>query len=175
VNTPASPGGDKSSKGDVSMYSGDDVCAVMAYSGIEDPQDWQVIWTIFAEKKKNVKACRCYLMKGMTDYAYNCRIVIDGGIYLEQDTMKSILNLRFNPSKGTAYVQSSAKGVSLLCCHSWSNNETKEIKEWELALNATEQTPQFKDYLKYVKGKLHASRQAIIETSSRTLRPTWLL
>ena len=43
VNTPASPGGDKASKGDISVYSGDDVCAVMAYSGIEDPQDWQVI------------------------------------------------------------------------------------------------------------------------------------
>jgi hypothetical protein len=44
----------------------------MAFSGIEDPQDCQVIWTIFAEKKKNVKACRRYLMKGMMDYAYNC-------------------------------------------------------------------------------------------------------
>ena len=66
--------------------------------------------------------------------------------------MKSILNLCFNPSKGIAYVQSAAKGVSLLCCHSWSNNETKEIKERELALNATEQTRQFKDYVKYVKG-----------------------
>ena len=82
-NTPASPGGDKASKAGDSTYSGDDVCAVMAFSGIEDPQDCQVIWTIFAEKKKNVVACRRYLMEGMRDYAYNRRIVIDGGIYLE--------------------------------------------------------------------------------------------
>jgi hypothetical protein len=124
----------------------------MAFSGIEDPQDCQVIWTIFAEKKKNVEACWCYLMKGMTDYAYNCRIVIDRGIYLEQDTMKSILDLRFNPGEGIAYVQSAAKGLSLLCCRSRSNNKTKEIKERELTLNAMEQTRQFEEYVKYVKG-----------------------
>jgi hypothetical protein len=115
-NTPASPGGDKAPKAGDSAYSGDDVCTIMAFSGIEDPQDCQVIWTICTEKKKNVDACRRYLMKGMTDYAYNRRILIDGGIYLEQDTMKAILELCFNPGEGIAYVQSAAKGLSLLCC-----------------------------------------------------------
>jgi len=152
VNIPASPGGDKASKAGDSTYSGDDVCAVMAFSGIEGPQDCQVIWTIFVEKKKNVEACRHYLVKGTADYAYNRRIVIDGGIYLEQDTMKSILDLRFNPGKGIAYIQSAAKGLSLLCCFSRSNNKTVEIKERELALNVMEQTHQFEDYIKYVKG-----------------------
>ena len=151
-----------------SAYSGDDVCTVMAFSGIEDPQDCQVMWTIFAEKKKNVEACRRYLMKGMTDYAYNCRILIDGGIYIEQDTMKSILELRFNPGEGIAYVQSATKGLSLLCCRPQSNNETKEIKERELALNATEQTHQFEDYVKYVKGTVAH------QLASRTLRHTRL-
>ena len=151
-NTPASPGGDKAPKAGDSAYSGDDVCTVMAFSGIEDPQDCQVIWTIFTEKKKNVDACRRYLMKGMTDYVYNRRILIDGGIYLEQVTMKAILELRFNPGEGMAYVQSAAKGLSLLCCRSRANNETEEIKERELALKATEQTRQFEDYVKYVKG-----------------------
>jgi len=66
-------------------------------------------------------------MKGMTDYAYNCRILVDGGIYIKQNTMKSILELRFNPSEGIAYVQSATKGLSLLCCRSRSNNETEEI------------------------------------------------
>jgi hypothetical protein len=47
-NTPASPGGDKAPKAGDSAYSGDDVCTVMVFSGIEDPQDCQVIWTIFA-------------------------------------------------------------------------------------------------------------------------------
>ncbi len=66
----------------------------MTYSGIKDPEDCQVIWTIFSEKKKNVKACRRYLMKGMAEYAYDRRISINVGIYLEQETMKSILDLR---------------------------------------------------------------------------------
>jgi putative component of toxin-antitoxin plasmid stabilization module len=52
--------------------------------------------------------------------------------------MKAILELRFNPGEGIAYVQSAAKGLSLLCCRSRANNETKEIKERELALNAME-------------------------------------
>jgi hypothetical protein len=43
----------------------------MAFSGIEDPVDCQVIWTIFSEKKKNIEACRRYLMKGMNNYAYD--------------------------------------------------------------------------------------------------------
>ena len=71
---------------------------------------------------------------------------------IEQNTMKAILELRFNPGEGIAYVQSAAKGLSLLCCRSRANNETEEIKERELALNATEQTRQFEDYVKYVKG-----------------------
>ena len=33
------PGGDKASKLGDSVYGLDDVCTVMAYSGIEDPQD----------------------------------------------------------------------------------------------------------------------------------------
>jgi hypothetical protein len=88
----------------------------MAYSGIEEPVDCQVIWTIFSKKKKNVKACRRYLMKGMTEYAYDRRISINAGIYLEQETMKAILELRFNPGEGITYVQSAAKGLSMLCC-----------------------------------------------------------
>ena len=120
--------------------------------GSKTPKTVRSSGQIFAEKKKNVKACQHYLMKGMIDYACSCRITIDGGIYLEQEAMKSILDLHFNPGKGIAYIQSVAKGHSLLCCCSRPNNETEDIKERELALNATEQTRQFEEYVKYVKG-----------------------
>ncbi len=149
-------GGGQASKGSDTIYSTDNVCAVMAFSGIVDPMDCQVIWTIFLEKKKNIEACRRYLMKGMNKYAYEQRISIEAGIYLEQETMKAILDLRFNPGEDIAYVHSAAKGLSLLSCRSWLNNETEEIKERELALNATENTRLFNEYLKYVKG---ATRQ----------------
>jgi hypothetical protein len=124
----------------------------MSYSGIEDPEDCQNIWTIFANKKKNVESCRRYLMKGIQDYGYRLRISVDNGIYLEPDTMKSILDLRFNPGEGVAHLQLAAKGLSILCCWAWASHETGEIKERELALNAMEQTQMFNDYVKYVKG-----------------------
>jgi hypothetical protein len=95
-------------------------------------------------------------MKGMTEYAYNRRISINAGIYLEQETMKVILDLRFNPGEGIAYVQLAAKGLLILCCQSRPNNETEEIKEQEIAPNATENTRLFNEYLKYMKG---ATRQ----------------
>jgi hypothetical protein len=66
----AAGGGQPGKRGETT-YSIDDVCAVMAFSGIEDPVDCQVIWTIFLEKKKNIEACRRYLMKGMNEYAYD--------------------------------------------------------------------------------------------------------
>ncbi len=91
-------------------------------------------------------------MNGIQDYGYMLRISIDNGIYLEQDTMKSILDLHFNPGEGVAHLQSAAKGLSILCCQAWASHETEEIKERELALNATKQTCMFDDYLKYVKG-----------------------
>jgi hypothetical protein len=66
--------------------------------------------------------------------------------------MKSILDLHFNPGEGVAHLQMAAKGLSILCCRAWASQETEEIKERELALNATEQKRMFYDYLKYVKG-----------------------
>ncbi len=116
--------------------------------GSKTPKTVRSSGQIFAEKKKNVKACQRYLMKGMIDYACSCRITIDGGIYLEQEAMKSILDLHFNPGKGIAYIQSAAKWLLLLCCCSCPNNETKGIEEWELALTAMEQTCQFDEYVK---------------------------
>jgi hypothetical protein len=54
----AAIGGGQVGKAGDTAYNADDVCAVMTYSGIEDPVDCQVIWTIFSEKKKNIEACR---------------------------------------------------------------------------------------------------------------------
>ncbi len=97
-------------------------------------------------------------MKGIQDYSYRFRICVDNGIYLEQDTMNSILDLHFNPGDGVAHLQSAAKALSILCCQAWVSHKTEEIKEREMALNATEQTRMFNDYLRYVKG---ATRQPV--------------
>ena len=108
------------------------------------------------------------------DYAFSLWIMINGGIYLDQETLKSILDLHLNPGEGIVYVQSAVKGLSLLCCCSQPNSKTKEIKKRELALNAMEQTHQFKDYIKYIKGTVARQLASSYWTSSRTLQPTWL-
>jgi len=133
-------------------YTSDDVCTVMTFSGVRDPVDCQEIWTIFGEKKRNVDICRKYLMTAIQKYAWDHRATIDTAVYLEQETMKAIVDLKFNPGEGTAYVQSAAKGLSLLCCRARTNQETEEIKEREAALEATHSTRVFDDYLKYIKG-----------------------
>ncbi len=108
-------------------FSANDVAAVLSYSGIEDPEDCQNIWTIFAGKKKTVESCRWYLMKGIQqEYSYRLGISIDNGIYLEQDTMKSILDLPFNPREGVAHLHLAAKGLSILCCQAcWASHKTE--------------------------------------------------
>jgi hypothetical protein len=90
-------------------------------------------------------------MKGITDYGYN-RQIRDTGICLEQNTMKSILELQFNLGEGVAHLQFATKGPSILDCRAWASHKTKEIKEQELALNVMEKTRLFDIYLKYVKG-----------------------
>jgi hypothetical protein len=82
VSTPTQGEG-STSKMSNSGFSANNVAAVMSYSGIEDPEDYQHIWTIFANKKKSIESCRRYLMKGIQDYGYRLRISIDNGIYLE--------------------------------------------------------------------------------------------
>jgi hypothetical protein len=53
-------------------FSADNVCAIMSYCRIIDPKDCQVIWTIIAKKKKkNVDACKLYIIKGIIVYRYN--------------------------------------------------------------------------------------------------------
>jgi hypothetical protein len=133
-------------------FSANDVAMNMSYSGIEHREDCQNIWTIFADNKKNIESCRWYLMKGIQNYGYRLRIGIDNGLYLEQNTMKSILDLHFNPGEGVAHLQSAAKGLSILCCRAWGSHKMEKIKERELALNTTKQKQMFDDYLKYVKG-----------------------
>jgi hypothetical protein len=124
-----SPQGEGStSKTSNSGFSANNVAAVMSYSGIDDPEDCQNIWTIFANKKKNVESCRQYLMKGIQDYGFWLRISMDNGIYLEQDTMKSILDLQFNSGEGVAHLQLAAKGLSILCCWAQGSHKTEENK-----------------------------------------------
>jgi hypothetical protein len=52
----------------------------------------------------------------MKQWAYDRRIKIDKSIYLEQDTIKTIVDLKFNSSKGVAHLLLASRGLSILTC-----------------------------------------------------------
>jgi hypothetical protein len=106
----AATGGGQASKAGELAYSTNDVCAMMVYSSINDPVDCQVIWTIFSKKKKNVEACHQYLMKGMTEYAYERRISIDGDLPGTGDNEVN-LGSTFQPRGGHHLRPVSGKGI----------------------------------------------------------------
>ena len=95
-------------------------------------------------------------MVRMKQWAFNRRITINTSVYLEQETIKAIIELRFNPGKGVAHLVSAGKGLSILACHARSTSETKRICKHECALMATKKTRQLTDLLQLPKGATRA-------------------
>ncbi len=74
----------------------------------------------------------------MKQLIYDRRIEIDKSIYLERDTIKAIMDLKFNPGKGVTHLPSALKGLSTLTCQACSSAETERIRECKHAMAATE-------------------------------------
>jgi hypothetical protein len=140
------PGGgyDSEAKG----YTKDDIAAVMGFAGTYRGSDLPDIWALFnATKGKNTDAYRRHLFARMKQWAYDRRIQIDQSIYLEQETVKAIVELRFNPGEGVAHLASASKGLTILACRARTTAETEKVREQEHALSATENTRQLEDLL----------------------------
>ena len=88
----------------------------------------------------------------MKQWAYDRRIQIDQSIYLKQETVKAIVELRFNPGEGVAHLASASKGLTILTCRARTTAETERVREQEHALSATENTRQLEDLLRLTKG-----------------------
>jgi hypothetical protein len=88
----------------------------------------------------------------MKQWLFDRRIVIDTSVYLEQETIKAIVELRFNPGEGVAHIASASKGLSILACRSRTSTETERIQEQEQAVSATENTRQLDELLRLSKG-----------------------
>ncbi len=88
----------------------------------------------------------------MKQYVYDRRIQIDSSVYLEQETIKAIVELRFNPGEGVAHLSSASKGLSILACRARTTQETERVREQEQALSATERTCLLDDLLNLPKG-----------------------
>jgi hypothetical protein len=114
-DTPQLGGGDK---GDTSKgYTKDDIAAIMGFAGVYSGNSLPDIWELFsATKGKNINAYRRHLFARMKNYAYDRRIQINTSIYLEQETIKAIVELHFNPGEGVAHLALASKGLSILAC-----------------------------------------------------------
>jgi hypothetical protein len=92
----------------------------------------------------------------MKQWANDRCIEIDKSIYLKQDTINAIVDLKFNPSKGVAHLLSASKGLFILTCRASTSAETEHIWEHEHAMAATEGTRKLDELLHLSKGVTRA-------------------
>jgi hypothetical protein len=88
----------------------------------------------------------------MKQWAYDRRIEINKSIYLKQDTIKAIVDLKFNPSEGVLHLSSASKGLSILTCRARTSAGMERIQEHEHAMAAAEDTHQLDELLRPSKG-----------------------
>jgi len=138
-------------------YTKDDIAALMGFAGVYSGSNLPDIWEVFnATKGENMDAYCKHIYARMKHYAYDRRIQIDSSVYLEQETIKAIVELRFNPVEGVAHLSSESKGLSILACRARTAQETERVREQEQALSATEKTLLLEDLLKLPKGTTQA-------------------
>jgi hypothetical protein len=145
------------SESDGKGYTSDDIAALMGFAGVEKGEDLPDIWHIFnATKGKNLDSYRRHILARMKQWSYDRRITIDTSVYLEQEMIKAIVELRFNPGEGVAHIASASKGLSILACRARTSTETECIREQEHAVSATESTRQLDELLRLSKGTTRA-------------------
>jgi hypothetical protein len=129
----------------------------MGFAGVYSGHNLPNIWELFnSTKGKNINAYRHHLYSRMKQYAYNRRLQIDTSVYLEQETIKAIVELRFNPGEGVAHLSLASKGLSILACRARTTQETEQVREQEQALSATEKMRLLDDLLRLPKGTTRA-------------------
>jgi hypothetical protein len=79
-------------------------------------------------------------------------IPIDSSMYLEETTIKAIMELKFNPAKGVAHLSLADKGLPIMACRGCTSSKMEQIREHEKALLATENTRQLDKLLRLSKG-----------------------
>jgi hypothetical protein len=145
-------------------YSTEDIGALMGFACVHRGQDRPTIWDYFNKSKgKNINNYRRNITTRTKQWAYSRHIEIDKNIYLEQDTIKAIVDLKLNPGKGVAHLLSASKGLSILMCWACTSAETECIWECEHAMAATEGTQQFDKLLRLSKGATRALTKKIWE------------
>ena len=111
-------------------HTDDDIMAIMVFLHVHQGDQVQPIWiTMNNAKQKNIDVFHRQLLARMMDWAYDRRITIDTGVFLDVETVKAIVDLKFNPGEGVAHLNSAAKGISLLACRVRTTGEIERLKE----------------------------------------------
>ena len=53
---------------------------------------------------------------------------VRSSIYLEQETVKAIVELRLNPGEGVAHLALASKGLTILACRARTTAETSKLR-----------------------------------------------
>jgi hypothetical protein len=138
-------------------YSTEDIAALMGFACVHRGQNLSTIWDYFNKSKgKNIDSYRHHITTWMKQWAYDHCIEIDKSIYLEQDTIKAIVDLKFNPGKEVAHLLSASKGLSILMCRACTSAETECIWECKHTMAAMVGTRQLNELLCLSKGVTRA-------------------
>jgi hypothetical protein len=114
-DTPQLGGGYKAKS--IKGYTKDNIAAIMGFAGVYNGHSLPDIWELFNNTKgKNIDAYQRHLFARTKQYAYNRLIQINTSVYLEQETIKAIVKLQFNPGEGVAHLALASKELSILAC-----------------------------------------------------------
>ncbi len=89
-------------------------------------------------------------------YAYDHCIQIDTSVYLEQEIIRAIIQVQFNPGEGVTHLALASKGLSFLACRARTTQETERVRKQEQALTAMEKTRLLDKLLCLPKGTMRA-------------------
>ncbi len=64
---------------------------------------------------KNIEPYWHHIVSHMNKWSFDQQVPIDTSIYLEQETIKAIVDLHFNPGEGVAYLETASTGLIILC------------------------------------------------------------
>lgn len=123
-------------------YTRSHIAQLKGFCGSEDVRRIPTIWHTFSTTK-DFDLYRVAIEKRMERWSRDKGVEIDYGMYLEDDALKAIAQLQFNPSgsgAGVALAQSADKGLSILLCRPRSLAEIERIRDNDQAAATAAQT-----------------------------------
>ena len=116
-------------------YGMSHIAQLKGFCRTDDVKRIPAIWHTFSTTK-DVDIYRSTIERRMEKWAKDKGVEIDLGMYLEDETLKAISQLQFNPSgggAGVALAQSADKGLSILVCRPRSLAEIERVRDDEQA------------------------------------------